>query len=139
VSRFAKAWLAFGHYTVFKPQFPSAHEQHRSYARSICEDAQRKLRRLVHSNALFTATDYGCEVGHRHSTSAPLTGAWVAYACNDTCNPGMLVHECNVPMYSDRTRLSVELDTDDAAYGLPTLQLYGLGSAWFDELQFERV
>jgi len=69
------------------------------WSHSVYEDMHGQLRRLVHSNALFFATDYACPIGTWRSKGVPLTKAWVAYALNEDCNPAMLVHECNVPMY----------------------------------------
>lgn len=68
------------------------------WSHSVYEDMEGQLRRIVHSNALFMATDYGCPTGTWRTKWAPLTKPWVAYALNDDCNPAMLVHACNVPM-----------------------------------------
>ena len=69
------------------------------WSHSVYEDAAGRLRRLVHSNALFGATDYACPSGTWRSKRAPFSRSWIAYAPNATCNPAMLVHACNVPLY----------------------------------------
>ena len=71
----------------------------RRWTHSIWEDADGKLRRIVHSNALFHCTDYGapadCRWRHRN---VPYTGAWVAYAAHESFNPAVLIHGTNVPI-----------------------------------------
>jgi len=71
----------------------------RRWTHSIWADPHGKLKRLVHSNALFTATDYGDDCGRGRTKNAPLRGAWIAYAAHPTFNPCMLVHEANVPVH----------------------------------------
>jgi len=68
------------------------------WSHSVYDDANHDLRRIVHSNALFSATDYGCPIGTWRTKTAPTQDAWIAYALNDNCNPAMLVHEHNVSM-----------------------------------------
>ncbi|MHB9131325.1 MAG: carbohydrate binding domain-containing protein [Armatimonadota bacterium] len=72
----------------------------RRWSHSVWEDPNGQLKRLVHSNALFSATDYGDSSGRWRSKNAPRNGAWIAYAADPTFNPAMLVHETNVPIYT---------------------------------------
>ena len=70
------------------------------WTHSIYEDRFNVLRKIVHSNALFCVTDYS-EPPYWRQKSAPLQKAWVAYGCNDTCNPAFLIHNNNVPLRLD--------------------------------------
>lgn len=70
------------------------------WSHSVYEDKHHALRRLVHSSALFFATDYACPRGTTRRKSMPTEKAWIAYALDETCNPAMLIHECNVPMFT---------------------------------------
>lgn len=71
----------------------------RRWTHSVWEDPNGNLRRLVHSNALFSATDYGMDPdGPRRTKNAPTSGAWIAYATHPDFNPAMVVHACNVPL-----------------------------------------
>ena len=71
----------------------------RRWSHSLWEDRDGKLQQLVHSNALFGATDYGDGTGQWRSKNAPSHHPWVAYAAHPEFNPAMLVHETNVPVY----------------------------------------
>ncbi|MHB9131197.1 MAG: hypothetical protein ACYDBB_08920 [Armatimonadota bacterium] len=72
-------------------------KEKRRWSHSIWVDPEDQLKRLVHSNALFFATDYA---DYRWRTkNAPQHGAWVAYAAHPEFNPAMLVHETNVPIH----------------------------------------
>ena len=71
----------------------------RRWTHSIWEDTAGQVRSLVHSNALFMATDYGRDSdGAWRSKNAPTTGAWIAYATHPDFNPAIVIHEANVPM-----------------------------------------
>jgi len=76
----------------------------RRWTHSIWEDPNGKLRRLVHSNALFTVTDFGdvvTEVGmgaQWRTKNAPFPGGWIAYAAHADFNPAMIVHETTAPV-----------------------------------------
>ncbi len=70
--------------------------QARRWSHSIWSDARGALERLVHSNALFIATDF-IDPAWR-TRNAPLQEAWVGYAAHAEFNPAMLVHEANVPL-----------------------------------------
>jgi len=70
------------------------------WTHSIWEDPNGKLKRLVHSNALFMATDYfSTGNGEWRSKNGPYHGAWIAYAANKTFNPAVLIHETNAPVF----------------------------------------
>jgi hypothetical protein len=69
----------------------------RRWSHSIWADPQDRLKRIVHSNALFQATDYAS--ASWRSKNAPTQGAWIAYASHPVFNPAMLVHESNVPVF----------------------------------------
>lgn len=71
----------------------------RRWTHSIWEDANGQLRRLVHSNALFSCTDYAHPTGEWRSRNAPFHGAWVAYAAHPIFNPAMLIHQTSAPIY----------------------------------------
>ncbi|HEY3332488.1 MAG TPA: hypothetical protein VGK19_20835 [Capsulimonadaceae bacterium] len=75
--------------------------ERRRWTHSIWESLDGKLRRIVHSNALFVCTDYG---GLRDG-GGPWRGyhhayprAWVGYAAHPTFNPACLIHRTNVPL-----------------------------------------
>lgn len=68
----------------------------RRWTHSIWEDPDENLRRIVHSNALFTATDYAS--AQWRTRNMPYSNGWVAYAAHNAFNPAMLVHRANVPM-----------------------------------------
>jgi len=68
----------------------------RRWTHSVWESAEGTLYRLVHSNALFTATDY--EHSAWRTSNLPFRGAWVAYAAHDTFNPCLLIRDNNVPL-----------------------------------------
>lgn len=68
----------------------------RRWTHSVWVDPDGKLKRLVHSNALFEATDYADPLWR--TKNAPQRGAWVAYAAHPSFNPAMLIHETNVPI-----------------------------------------
>lgn len=68
----------------------------RRWTHSIWEDCAGNLRRLVHSNALFTVTDYADS--DWRTRNVPYRGAWVAYAAHDTFNPAVLISDNNVPL-----------------------------------------
>ncbi len=70
----------------------------RRWTHSIWEGCDGKLKRFVHSNALFGVTDYGDQYGHWRTRNIPYQGGWVAYAAHDSFNPGVLIRENNVPM-----------------------------------------
>jgi hypothetical protein len=70
------------------------------WTHSIWEDPTGKLKRLVHSNALFGATDYNSNGGGEwRCKNAPDHGAWIAYAANKAFNPALLIHETSAPVY----------------------------------------
>jgi hypothetical protein len=69
----------------------------RRWSHSIWADPRDQLKRIVHSNALFQATDYAS--AHWRSKNAPTQGAWIAYAAHPVFNPAMLVHDANVPVF----------------------------------------
>ncbi len=77
-------------------------EKKRRWTHSIWENADGKLRRIVHSNALFMATDYG---GYRNG-GGPWRGrhlsypqGWVGYAAHKSFNPAIMVHRTNIPIW----------------------------------------
>ena len=70
----------------------------RRWTHSVFQDAAGVLRRFVHSNALFSVTDYGDAYGYWRTNNLPYTGAWVAYAAHDGFNPAVLLRDNNVPM-----------------------------------------
>lgn len=74
--------------------------ERRRWTHSIWEDPNGNLKRLVHSNALFTCTDYASEgSGEWRSKNAPLQGAWIAYAAHKEFNPAVIVHETSAPVF----------------------------------------
>lgn len=78
-----------------------ARPEKRRWTHSIWENQDGKLRRIVHSNALFMCTDFG---GARHGggpwrfRNLPYPSAWVGYAAHQSFNPIILIHKSNVPM-----------------------------------------
>jgi len=69
------------------------------WTHSVWSDPTGHLKRLVHSNALFTVTDYSAGGGGEwRNKNAPFQGAWIAYAANPTFNPAMLIHETSAPI-----------------------------------------
>lgn len=68
----------------------------RRWSHSVWEDSRGNLRRLVHSNALFDATDYAD--ANWRSKNGPEQGGWIAYAAHPTFNPAVLIHKTNVPV-----------------------------------------
>lgn len=73
-----------------------ARGENRRWTHSIWESIDGRLRRVVHSNALFSCTDYADATWRtRH---VPYRHAWVAYAAHRSFNPAMLLHANNVPM-----------------------------------------
>ncbi|MBI2193574.1 MAG: hypothetical protein HYU36_16480 [Planctomycetes bacterium] len=68
----------------------------RRWTHSIWEGADGKLRRLVHSNALFDCTDYAS--ADWRSKNGPDRGAWIAYGVDSVFNPAVLVHRSSVPV-----------------------------------------
>ncbi|MBU4366479.1 MAG: hypothetical protein L6437_02995 [Kiritimatiellae bacterium] len=70
----------------------------RRWTHSLWADPQDQVKRLMHSNALFNATDYGDSTGRWRTKNAPLTGAWIAYAAHPEFNPAMLIREANAPI-----------------------------------------
>lgn len=70
------------------------------WTHSVWEDPNGRLKRLVHSNALFMTTDFASNGnGEWRSKNAPYHGAWMAYAANPVFNPAVLIHETNAPIY----------------------------------------
>ncbi|MFA6292235.1 MAG: hypothetical protein WC637_10660 [Victivallales bacterium] len=73
----------------------------RRWTHSVWENADGKLRRIVHSNALFQCTDFG---GMRNGGGPwrgrhlPYPKAWMAYAAHPTFNPAVLIHRTTVPL-----------------------------------------
>lgn len=68
----------------------------RRWTHSLWENADGELRRIVHSNALFSVTDYaGSTWRTRH---APYPQSWIAYAAHPVFNPAILVHNTSVPL-----------------------------------------
>ena len=71
----------------------------RRWSHSVWQDPDGQLRNLVHSNALFCATDFTHHGGGEWRTKyAALNGGWIAYVAHDTFNPAMVIHETNVPV-----------------------------------------
>ena len=70
--------------------------EERRWTHSLWEDPDGRLRGIVHSNSLFSATDY--ESAEWRTRNAPYQGAWVAYAAHKTFNPAILVHNTTVPL-----------------------------------------
>lgn len=70
------------------------------WTHSLWEDPDGRLKRLVHSNALFSATDYASHGnGEWRSKNAPVHGAWIAYAANLAFNPALLIHASSAPVF----------------------------------------
>ncbi len=70
------------------------------WTHSVWEDPNGTLKRFVHSNALFAATDYQSNGdGQWRSKIGPDHGAWIAYAANETFNPAVLIHETSAPVF----------------------------------------
>lgn len=70
--------------------------EQRRWTHSIWEDAQGKLKRLVHSNTLFSVTDF---VNSEWRTkNGPHPRSWIGYAAHPEFNPAMLVHHTNAPV-----------------------------------------
>lgn len=70
------------------------------WTHSVWEDPNGKLKRFVHSNALFMATDYASGGGGEwRSKNAPYQGAWIAYAANKKFNPAVLIHDTSAPVF----------------------------------------
>ena len=75
----------------------------RRWTHSLWENTDGKLRRIVHSNALFQCTDFG---GMRNGggpwrwRNLPYPKAWMAYAAHPTFNPAFLIHNTTVPLMS---------------------------------------
>jgi hypothetical protein len=74
----------------------TARPEDRRWTHSIWEDPDGKVRSVVHSNALFSATDYASPAWR--TRNAPYHGAWVAYAAHSTFNPAILIHQTTVPL-----------------------------------------
>ncbi|MBI4026716.1 MAG: hypothetical protein HY360_17160 [Verrucomicrobia bacterium] len=77
--------------------------EHRRWTHSIWENPDGELRRIVHSNALFSCTDYASGVkfeadGPWRWRNASYPRAWIGYAAHPSFNPVMLVHRTNVPL-----------------------------------------
>ncbi len=79
--------------------------ENRRWTHSLWESAEGGLRRIVHSNVLFQATDYGLawrggdgDAGPLRTRHAPYPRAWVGYAANETFNPAVLIHATNGPL-----------------------------------------
>ncbi|HEY3396605.1 MAG TPA: hypothetical protein VGM19_03000 [Armatimonadota bacterium] len=70
----------------------------RRWTHSIWEDADNRLQRFVHSNALFSVTDYGDDYGYWRTRNIPYRGGWVANAAHESFNPAVLIRDNNVPM-----------------------------------------
>jgi len=73
----------------------------RRWTHSLWENADQQLRRIVHSNALFSATDYGGMrdgTGPWRSRSASYPRGWIGYATHETFNPTLLIHRTTVPL-----------------------------------------
>jgi hypothetical protein len=81
----------------------------RRWTHSLWENADGKLRRIVHSNALFMGTDYGGMRdggGPWRSRAASYPRGWIGYATHDTFNPTLLIHRTTVPlMYATCSQL----------------------------------
>ncbi|MEI8246238.1 MAG: hypothetical protein WCI51_10435 [Lentisphaerota bacterium] len=73
----------------------------RRWTHSVWENPDGKLRRIVHSNALFQCTDFA---GFRNRKGPwrwrhlPYPRAWMAYAAHPTFNPAFLIHNTTVPL-----------------------------------------
>lgn len=75
--------------------------EERRWSHSIWENLDGKLRRIVHSNALFACTDFGSLRDKRgpwlHNRLA-YPQAWVGYAAHPSFNPVCLIHKTTVPL-----------------------------------------
>jgi len=75
--------------------------ENRRWTHSVWENPDGQLRRVVHSNALFTCTDFGGvrnEKGPWRWRNLPYPQAWVAYAAHSSFNPAFLIHKTTVPL-----------------------------------------
>ena len=73
----------------------------RRWTHSVWENPDGKLRRIVHSNALFQCTDFGGMRdggGPWRGRNLPYPRAWMAYAAHPTFNPAFLIHNTTVPL-----------------------------------------
>ncbi len=74
----------------------------RRWSHSLWESMDNQLRRIVHSNVLFSCTDYG---GFRDGGGpwrrrySAYPRGWIGYAAHDVFNPVTLVHHTNTPIY----------------------------------------
>ena len=68
----------------------------RRWTHSVWEGPDGQLRRIVHSNALFTCTDYSSALWR--TRNAPFRGAWMGYAAHKIFNPAIVIHDTNVPI-----------------------------------------
>jgi hypothetical protein len=50
-----------------------------------------------------------------------------------------IAHSGHLGGTKDWTQISVELDSDEEAYLMPAMVLYGKGTAWFDDLQLQEI
>jgi hypothetical protein len=70
----------------------------RRWTHSLWESVDGRLRRIVHSNALFETTDFmDARWRTRHM---PYPQAWMAYATHSTFNPVFLIHATSVPLFN---------------------------------------
>lgn len=70
--------------------------EQRRWTHSIWEDLHGGIQRFVHSNALFSATDYA--PANWRTRNGLAQGGWIGYAAHRSCNPAMIIHDTNLPI-----------------------------------------
>jgi len=72
--------------------------QERRWTHSVWEDPQGNLQRFVHSNALFSVTDFTAPPDLNWKNASHPRG-WIGYAANESFNPVMLIHDTNAAVH----------------------------------------
>jgi len=80
-------------------------EKDRRWTHSVCEDIDGNPARIVHSNALFSCTDYATGAGPVRDHSGPwrninasYPSTWIGYMAHRSFNPVILIHRTNIPL-----------------------------------------
>ncbi|MHC4884378.1 MAG: hypothetical protein ACYTGH_04760 [Planctomycetota bacterium] len=74
--------------------------EERRWTHSIWENHRHQARRIVHSNVLFFATDYGNARdggGPWRFRHLSYPQSWIGYAADQRFNPIILIHDSNIP------------------------------------------
>ncbi len=116
---------------AFRQTQPAAHRHNISWL----DDAHARRRRLPRAPAYALSPDAWIKT-REAARFARLELASYEYGYSNIVS---CAHSPHCGGDSDWTYVSVELDSGEEAYVMPCLQLYGTGTAWFDDVMLEEL